>query len=1101
MAKLSELATRITLFKNNQQAQYLDLSNLELDALPDWVFDESFLSRVIELDLSGNNFLYLSIFQLNRLTNLEKLKLKNNPLDLPEKVIESENFHLIIETLAARQTDVSENKSQINQLLGHENDAAEVKAHIFVRMLTAIYNLLLKIPLISKASSPEVAALEVKINRMPLSQKSKIWESIYGPFPRPINEQHLSSYAALRSILKELSLTTIVILNCLISFILWIVIGYFFNQILFLTLSDWWVTKFYRLWLFFTTIWVVIGFGPVAFISLKDGAWNLWKPYYGFEQRETYGTSKWLMPRMLHYTYGWLYSYQPLEEIDKSLKSLIIKYFLWISVKWQIGKVPTSPVENGMFPIAPFGYKTWFCLPVPEISRHALIFGLPGSGKSASFAMSYVRTAGELGSAVMMDIKGELFRHSSHRFRSVYRFDFEESSYSDRFLLGRMCRNDLEFAQTLAQSIVGFRPGDKASGGNDSFFQAAGMNLLAATLLHLAEININFTPGDIFQFIADHPIDAKNANGFIKTLAASPNSYTRKIIGGMPTMADVTFAGVVSNMTTALQTFENPHVMKVLSPPTPEEAKNGCRIFDPIYLRKQSTGLFIVVPEGKADQIANVTGSVINVIGNALRRAATVEEMDTFLLSHAARMLPSEYINQSLENYTAAKFNQFKKENYFQVQQILYKKFSAMRGFADNYIVSDDKIEASLKLKFNEVVQKPSFFNEFAEQIKTKYIADNQLESIYKNISTVFFIIDEAGNVKLSQLRQDTGVGRGRRMSYILFYHNIAQIYVQFGKDYAETLLGTVALRIFLPGLEGETAKYASFICRRTTTLQKSGTDSNTDAFDSSRLQETGRDLRTEDEIRTLAEKHQVLIVASSLDPMLASFPPLQTKLDPTVTHPKSYSSLSIPTAYERFRTDSRLEWDLADAHAVAAANLSDELAFEYQSGNSNQPIQVPAYKTAAATKSYPVNRHSKMPEKANLQPSFGEIPAGNLAILNANAEQFAASDTHLGFDHKTPPGDSGGDPPQVLPFKKTHSTRTKKIRTGTVQQPLLNFAEEDTSGLLKNDDSSLSALSDIQNQSSINNELDDAAATTSKNRRKKARLGQYLNDQNQLQS
>ena len=451
-----------------------------------------------------------------------------------------------------------------------------------------------------------------------------------------------------------------------------------------------------------------------------------------------------------------------------------------------------------------------------------------------------------------------------------------------------------------------------------------------------------------------------------------------------------------------------------------------------------------------------------------------------------------------MEEFRNAKFEKFKTDNYLSVQQSLYRKSSVLVGFNENYVVSDDKIEAELKIRFNDTIGEPAFFNEFAEIIKARYIAENGLEPIFDNIATVFFIIDEAGNVKLAQLRQDTGVGRGRRMSYILFYHSISQIFVQFGKDYGETLLGTVALRIFLPGLEGETAKYASFICRRTTTLQKSGTDSNTDAFDSSRLQETGRDLRTEDEIRTLAEKHQALIVASSLDPMLAAFPPLQTKIDKTVTHPESYSVLTMPPVYEQFKADAHLEFDMNDAYALAATDIQEHLANEYQAGDKKLPIEAPDFSKTTG-KTYKVSRSSKIEQP--VQTSFENLPAGNLALLNANAQKFAGVETRLGFEDEKPSDDDNSQPPKAnLPFRKTATTRTRKIGSGEIFQPQLSFGEEDTTNLLKAEDEKEEA--EITAQSQANNDFDDLAQQQSTTRlpSRKKRLKDFASKNNQLQ-
>lgn len=934
----------------------LDLSNCQLVHLPDELFD---LQNLETLVLSDNQIASLPK-AIVRLRRLQVLDLTANPIALPASVLETLDAEAIInhyrinigfETCgnqaaapsttavnlqSAKATRFVENLP--NELGASPSSAATApsntqsyKKHFFLwralrMILQAARGVLISVPLISRpAESPQ--DLHVNPEGMSLQDKAKFWEAEYGPFPRPINEQHISSYAAWRRISMELTLTSTVAVNALVCFVVWILIGRYLNVLLHFVIGERWAAASMRMPLFWAVVWLVLGLLPILLITLVDGAFTLWKPYYVYLQRETYGTAKWQLPKQLYKSKKWLFRYQePPSDWSNPKKTIIQSVLKLLRYLW-IGNIPEDPLKHRMFPVAPFGFGTWVCFPLGQFARHLILFGIPGSGKSASFIMSYVRSAASLGSSFVMDIKGEMFRHCAHYYKRVFRIDFEEAHLSDRFLLGRMLRRDYDFARTVGQSIVKYDPDQPSGGGNDAFFRSNAAQLLTAFLLHLSETDPDFHPGDIFAFLEAHPADDKEENGLVEQLRNSANKDVREIIAGMPTRAAETFDGIVSNMTEGLQAFKDPHVIKVFTPPTKEELDKGCRIFDPFVLRQEGTACFMVITEGKAKRIGNVLGTLINIVYNSLRRTGDARDTDAYLPQHAVRMFSPKEVNAFSRNFQ--------------------HQFCAARGLSPFDL-------------FRRVTPE-EYSRELGNALKNHYISTYKLEQAAAKPCFVFFIVDEAGNVSLIGLREKTGVGRAFNVAFILVYHSVAQMATQLGRDYADTVKGTVGTRIFLPGLEGDTAKYASFLLRRTTTLQSSGTDSRNDAFDSNRVSETGRDLMTEDEVRTLLEYKQAVMVSFALDPFRIAFPPEQTKLDAHITAPSAYCPPLTPPGLDQQIQDFRTRVGKIQANdANKAYSIEAEAGFVDSEINSPEDLELPEIEVA------PDERKKRAPSQDN---------------------------------------------------------------------------------------------------------------------------------------
>lgn len=158
--------------------------------------------------------------------------------------------------------------------------------------------------------------------------------------------------------------------------------------------------------------------------------------------------------------------------------------------------------------------------------------------------------------------------------------------------------------------------------------------------------------------------------------------------------------------------------------------------------------------------------------------------------------------------------------------------------------------------------------------------------------------IDEAGNVPLLGLAEDTTNGRGRGMCYMLGYHSEAQPRKQMGSETADVLFEGVSSFIFLPGTKGKTAKMCSEMLNKTTTIQHTNVDAVADHLDNDRQSETGRELMTVDSIRQMAKHTMAICVTDTAPPIRFRFPPNAKLTDPFMSKPKRRVITPPPTLY-----------------------------------------------------------------------------------------------------------------------------------------------------------------------------------------------------------
>ncbi len=566
----------------------------------------------------------------------------------------------------------------------------------------------------------------------------------------------------------------------------------------------------------------------MPFLALLVDNYRLWNDFLGFSQIESHGTSRWAFLSELRVK-KLLWRWHPTEL--SAAKSVLgaktsdskdlsgFQKLLYKSVKpfFLLG-LPAGPLANGYLPVASFGLGRWICLPLSLVARHMCFLGPPGSGKSASFFIMQARAFSKLGSAVILDLKGEIYRHSAFYYRRTFRMDFQRPETSDRFLLGSLCYDDPLAAGEIADLIVGYDPNTQ-TGGNPFWEESASM-LLRCLLLLLAQRNMNFTPADIFEFVADHQFDeASKTDRLAAAMMDSGNPDIRNAFAPFAQLDSRTKSNILISMAAKLKPFQDPTVQKVLSAPTAEEAAKGCRIIDPALLRTKGTALYVVVPEGRASQLSNVLGTFFGSVANVLRRTGDAEDFKAFVDLHAKRI---------------ARAN------------------------------GKDRQPGETTQRY----------------VTERYIEENDLAETMENPSFVMLQFDEAGNIPLRNLSEDIGVGRGRKMCYVLGYQNFDQPEKQYGASVAGSILQSIGTKWALTGLTSKTSKYIVELLGKTTTYEYSSSDVEDDRFDRSSRRETMRDLMSDDELRTMPAYTQAVMISTDIRPLRVGFPPLAKEVD-----------------------------------------------------------------------------------------------------------------------------------------------------------------------------------------------------------------------------
>lgn len=410
--------------------------------------------------------------------------------------------------------------------------------------------------------------------------------------PRPANALHLDSYQAGFRVLRDAG-EGMILFACglLAAFLLW-------------KIADVLEARFETRLLF------ICGMILAVLISLAE-ALSLVIPYYRISQRLTHGSARWADVPLL--------------------KSLGLAHDA------------RRLLPKGSLRLGRLTRRYDLVLPFERTLCHVALFGPPGSGKSSSFIMTMARDWARAGSAIFLDPKGELFKHTARHFRRVYRLDLAEPWFSDRWNFVPACAGDAELAHEIASIVVGFDYNKFYNG--DPFWPQAETALMTALLLHLPQIVAAPTPAMIAEFIASRGFDQLNHE-----MLDSPDPEAR-VQWGIFKKADreKTQGGVFVGLGTKLAPLRAPHAMAVMQSPTDEERERGIREIDLHELRRPGTGIYVVVPEGDATRYRIALSILFGLAASVVRKTSNDERGAPVLLAlDEAGNIPLHNLSEAL---------------------------------------------------------------------------------------------------------------------------------------------------------------------------------------------------------------------------------------------------------------------------------------------------------------------------------------------------------------------------------------------------------------------------------------------------------------------
>jgi type IV secretion system protein VirD4 len=512
---------------------------------------------------------------------------------------------------------------------------------------------------------------------------------------RPANFQHLLPYqAVIRWSEDGITIVTIVVCSVLSSFFLFLTAHFlevrFLFDLLFLALAI-----------------CVVG---VAFAEVGTVLF----PYTRINQLTTYGTARWA------------------DANDLRKHNMLVH--------------KNDPLPPGWILLGRFKRKFLAVLPPSEWLRHLVIYGITGSGKTATFFMWWLRQVGRGASAVVIDPKGELYKQTAHHFKRVFRLDLSDPSRSDYWNFVPKCAGNPEFAHTMAAMMIGLEHSKRTN--QDPFWGTAEHVSCTAILMYLATVVDTPTPPMVYEYAA-----LRDDEGFAADMANSDNYYVKLAWRAFQKAPKPTQGSVMIGLCNKLYPFFMEHARLVTTPLGQKQIEAGAQEIDFLALQEPGTAIFIVIPEGDASRYKDVLAT---------------------------------FVGQGVYELRA-----------------------------------DDETEKK---------------------------------------TPVLFLIEEAYNIPVAEIKQVSGVGRGRGIGLCLCYQNYSQPLDLYGRDGANAILGTVVTKIILPGCDEVTAEYASKMLGPTTTLSRTDVDAPGKKYDNRRASETGRPLRFPAEIRQMTKHTEAYV-------------------------------------------------------------------------------------------------------------------------------------------------------------------------------------------------------------------------------------------------
>src|SRR6267142_7088333 len=370
--------------------------------------------------------------------------------------------------------------------------------------------------------------------------------------PRPADEPELDSFQAARRFIQDLS-------TCGTFLLCSTVAGYlFFRSGEMLALDLKWMT------------FVLFGACFVALVGIFESI-SLAYPYYSLNQRLTHGSARWA-----------------------TIPELKAKGLAYRSDK----PLPSGAVRIGRLSSALNPRPSDLVLPLKQLLTHTGIFGPSGSGKSATFYMNILRDWSQWGSALVMDIKGELYAHTARYYSHVYRFDLERPELSDLWNPLPRCLGHGQLAHSIASIVVGYEPENMKVNDSTHYWISGETALMKALCLHLPTIAVNPTLPMIKEYLSLNDL---------KKLGEDMNNsdeHEAKLEWGNFTKVDAekTQGGVITGLNNKLAPLRSPNAMRLLKTATASELERGAREINLVDLRTPRTAIYLVMSETQASE-------------------------------------------------------------------------------------------------------------------------------------------------------------------------------------------------------------------------------------------------------------------------------------------------------------------------------------------------------------------------------------------------------------------------------------------------------------------------------------------------------------------
>lgn len=389
----------------------------------------------------------------------------------------------------------------------------------------------------------------------------------YG-IPRPTAAPHLPAYQAAMDFLGVCGEGGLILLAGILSALLWWQIPY-------------WLLISIEVELFchiMVPVAILISLAEMAQLSL---------PYFSLFQRSTYGTARWADPLLLR--------------------------------DLHLARRKSDPPHPGELPLGGLGRDHDVVLNPAQAMCHLAIFGPPGSGKSATFFMTWLRAWAVTGSAIVLDPKGELYDQTAREFERVYRIDLHTPDRSDRWNFLPACRHNAELAHEAASIILHGEQSRHSSA--DPFWKEAETAALTAILLYLAQVHNCPTPAMIQELVSSYPLLQLNE---MMMNAADPRV---PLYWGMFTKVEPKLqGGVLIGLGVRCAAFNIPNAKAISAPITPAMAEKGVRMIDFAELRRGRTAIYVVVPEGDATRYRVVLATLFGLAASHLRKGELTDD-------------------------------------------------------------------------------------------------------------------------------------------------------------------------------------------------------------------------------------------------------------------------------------------------------------------------------------------------------------------------------------------------------------------------------------------------------------------------------------------